>query len=94
MVLLFVCFFVAVLLAVFVVVSSAGAFCLKNGINKAVNFLQSYVNFPTLNKMLLTDLLNFASKRNFPSFPSFRFQYKGQNQKLGTPGNPQLPQIK
>ena len=30
----------------------------------------------------------------FPSFPSFRFQYKGQNQKLVNLANFQLPQTK
>ena len=30
-----------------------------------------------------TDSLNFESNRKFPSFPSFRFQCKGQNRKLG-----------
>ena len=59
--------------------------------NQTAIFLQSYVNFPTLNKVLLTDSINFASKRKFLSFPSFGFQYKGQNRKLGNLGNFQLP---
>ena len=32
--------------------------------------------------------------KKFPSFPSFRFQYKGQNRKVGNLGNFRHPQIK
>ena len=52
---------------------------LNNGINQPVIFWQSYVNFLALHKVLLPYSLNFASKRKFPSFPSFWFQYKRQN---------------
>ena len=34
-----------------------------------------------------TNSLNSESNRKFPSLPSFRFQCKGQNQKLGNLGN-------
>ena len=53
----------------------------------SVHFLQSYVNFQILNKLLLTDTLNFKSKRKFPGFPSFWFQYKGQSRNFRNLGN-------
>ena len=38
--------------------------------------------------------LTLQVSKKFPSFPSFRFQYKGQNQKLGNLENLQLPLTK
>ena len=74
MVSFFVCLFVAVALAVVVVVSGGGAFFFKKWYKLDCIFLQSYVvNFPTLNKVLLTESLNFARK-NFRVFRVFDFR--------------------
>ena len=71
---LFVCLLLLLLLLVVVVL-----FFKKNGINSTVNFLQSCVNFPILNKVLLTDSLNFASKENFRVFRVFDLRAKIEN---------------
>ena len=76
MVSFFVCLFVAVALAVAVVVSGGGAFFFKKWYKLDCILLQSYVvNFPTLNKVLLTDSLNFARK-NFRVFRVFDFSIR------------------
>ena len=78
----FVCLFAVVVFAV-----SGGDACLYKNVNKTVIFWESYVSFRILNKVLLTDSLNFASKRIFPSFSNVWRQYKGQNKKFRNLGN-------
>ena len=63
--LIWLCLFVAVVLLV-VDVSGGSAFFSKNWYKLDCKFF-----LVTLTKVLLTDLLNFASKRKFPSFRSF-----------------------